>query len=131
MKKFYFLASVSTALLTGCGSKDSAPSAPTTPPPAPAPKAEAAPAQPTGGSVLTAPVDYLATAANAKKTADAKIEIATLAQQIQLHFAQEGRFPKDLNELVTSKYMKNLPTPPFGFKFAYDAAKGEVKLVNQ
>ena len=53
------------------------------------------------GNPLTAPVDYLGAVAKAKKTAEKGAETAALNQQVQLFYAQEGRYPKDLNELVT------------------------------
>jgi hypothetical protein len=39
--------------------------------------------------------------------------------------------PKDLNELVTEKYMPKLPDAPAGSKIEYDAKTGTVKIVKQ
>jgi hypothetical protein len=50
---------------------------------------------------------------------------------LQLFHATEGRYPKDLNELVKEKYINSLPSPPVGMKIVYDAAKGEVQVVPQ
>ena len=69
--------------------------------------------------------------AKAKKTADATLDSAALTQQVQLFYGQEGRYPKDLNELVTEKYLKSLPTPPHGTKLEYNAANGQVKVVKE
>jgi hypothetical protein len=44
---------------------------------------------------------------------------------------QEGRYPKDLNELVEKKYMRVLPEPPYGMKIVYDPNTGTVKVVRQ
>ena len=79
--------------------------------------------------LLTAPVDYLGAVAKAKKSAEKTVETVSLNQAIQQFSAAEGRYPKDLNELVTEKYLPKLPDPPYGMKIVYDAAKGEVKVV--
>jgi len=81
------------------------------------------------GNPLTAPVDYLGAVAKAKKSAEKTIDAVNLNQAIQQFSAAEGRYPKDLNELVTEKYMPRLPDAPYGMKFVYDAAHGEAKVV--
>jgi hypothetical protein len=81
------------------------------------------------GNPLTAPVDYLGAVAKAKKSAEKTVEAVSLNQAVQQFSAAEGRYPKDLNELVTEKYLTKLPEPPYGMKIVYDAAKGEVKVV--
>lgn len=84
--------------------------------------------QPSSGNPLTAPADYLGAAANAKKSADKTLLSAGLDQAIKMFSAQEGRMPKDLNELVP-QYLKSIPAPPPGMKYSYDAKTGEVKVV--
>ena len=81
------------------------------------------------GNPLTAPVDYLGAVAKAKKSAEKTVETVSLNQAVQQFSVAEGRYPKDLNELVTEKYLPKLPEPPYGMKIVYDAAKGEVKVV--
>jgi hypothetical protein len=44
---------------------------------------------------------------------------------------QEGRYPKDLNELAEKKYIPKIPEVPHGMKIDYDAATGSVKIVKQ
>src|SRR5437763_11626669 len=66
------------------------------------------------GNPLTAPVDYLGAVAKAKKSAEKTIDAVNLNQAIQQFSAAEGRYPKDLNELVTEKYMPRLPDAPYG-----------------
>jgi len=83
------------------------------------------------GNPVTAPVDYLGAVAKAKKTADAKLETASLNKAVQLFYAQEGRFPKDLDELKRPEYLPQLPQPPPGMKFDYNRTTGEVKVVPQ
>ena len=75
-------------------------------------------------------LDYGNTLVNAKKTADKTIDVAALNQEVQLFYAQEGRFPKTLEEL-TPAYISKIPPAPLGYKIEYDAVKGEVKVVNQ
>ena len=81
------------------------------------------------GNPATAPVDYFGAIAKGKITAETTIETASINQAVQLFLAQEGRFPKDLNELVGPNYLSKLPEPPAGKKFVYNPANGEVKLV--
>ncbi len=83
----------------------------------------------TSGNPITAPVDYLGAVAKAKKSSEKTIELVSINQAIQMFQAQEGRFPKDLNELVTQKYLPKLPEAPYGMKIVYDADRGEVKIV--
>ena len=85
--------------------------------------------QPAGASPVTAPADYLGAAANAKHSADKTLLAAGVDQAVKMFSAQEGRMPKDLNELVP-KYLKSIPSPPAGMKFSYDARTGEVKVVS-
>ncbi len=85
----------------------------------------------TSGNPLTAPVDYLGAISKAQKIAVKTIDTAALNQTIQLFNAQEGRNPKDLNELVEKKYIGNIPDAPYGMKIVYDASAGQVKVVKQ
>ena len=75
-------------------------------------------------------LDYGNTLVNAKKTADKTIDVAALNQEVQLFYAQEGRFPKTLKELTPS-YISKIPPAPLGYKIEYDAVKGEVTVVKQ
>ena len=81
--------------------------------------------------MLTAPVDYLAAAAKAQQSAVKTVDVASINQAIQMFNVDKGRNPKDLNELVTEKYMPKLPTPPYGTKLEYDANTGKVTVVKQ
>ena len=78
-----------------------------------------------------APDNYGNTLVNAQNRAVAVVDVTSLQSAIQLFNANEGRFPKDLNELVTSRTLGQVPTPPRGKKFDYNAATGEIKLVDQ
>jgi PBP1b-binding outer membrane lipoprotein LpoB len=104
-----------TLLLSGCGQSETAK------------PAEAKP----GENPLNAPTDYLGTVAKAKKSTEATVDTASLSSAISMFQVEKGRNPKDLNELVTSGTIKELPKPPYNMKFSYDAATGAIKVVPQ
>jgi len=97
----------------------------------PAEQSSAKPEKPatSSGNPLTAPVDYLGAINKAKKTADKTVQGVGITQAIQLFYAQEGRYPKSLNELVGPNYLSTLPQPPAGMKFAYNPQTGAFKIV--
>ena len=107
--------SLAFVLVAGCG-KDSSPQNQTANTPA--------------NSNSNNPTGYLDTLVQTKKKADKTIDVAYLNQAVQLFNVQEGRFPKDLQELAP-KYVAQIPEPPAGYKLDYDAVKGEVKMVAQ
>jgi hypothetical protein len=74
---------------------------------------------------------YLDTLANSRDRAVKVIDTAALTQAVQMFNATEGRFPKDLDELVTNKLIAEVPITPRGKKLDYNPATGEVKLVDQ
>jgi hypothetical protein len=80
------------------------------------------------GNPVTAPVDYLGAAARAQQNAAKTVAGVGLDQAIKMFYAQEGRFPKDLKELVPGQ-IPNIPAPPRGMKYQYNAQSGEVKIV--
>ena len=90
------------------------------PAPAPAPAAQG-----------TGHDGYLGTLVKGQQVAVKGIDTAALNQEIQLFNVQEGRLPKDLNELVTKQYLGKLPDPPAGMKINYDAVAGKVTVVPQ
>jgi hypothetical protein len=108
-------------VFTGCGKEDkpatnttTVQSAPATPPPA----------APGGNS-------YLGAMVKAQQSAVKTIDLSSLNEEVQLFNAQEGHFPKDLNELVTKQYIGQLPPTPVGKKFVYDPVQGKVTLAPQ
>lgn len=105
-------------LLAGCGQKGDKPAA-------------ASNTTTNSGSLLTAPVDYLKSAADAKHSAVKTIDTTSLDKAIQLFNVDQGRNPKDLAELVDKKYIPKVPEPPYGTKLVYDAVAGTVKVVNE
>ena len=115
MKKALAVLVLGGLALAGCGKKEE--------------KSAASSTNNSTGNPLTAPVDYLGAVAKAKKSAESTVETVSLNKAIQEFSVAEGRYPKDLNELVTEKFLPRLPEPPYGMKIVYDAAKGEVKVV--
>jgi hypothetical protein len=120
MKASFSILMAAGLLLTGCGkgSSSSHPqgtnSVPTT--------NTAAAAQPSGG--------YLGALMQADKSAVKTIDVSYLNQAVQLFNTQEGRLPKDLDELVPN-YVGKLPAAPYGYKIVYDATSGMVTVVKQ
>ncbi len=83
------------------------------------------------GNPITAPVDYLGAVAKAKKFSEKTIDTTSLNQAIQLFYANEDHFPKDLNEVVAKHYVSAIPTPPQGMRWDYNPKTGEIKMVPQ
>lgn len=85
----------------------------------------------TVSNVVTAPVNYVGAVVQAEKYSQKQIDLAYVNQAIQLFQAGEGRLPKDLNELVEMHYLGKIPAAPYGYKIAYDATAGLIKVVKQ
>jgi hypothetical protein len=117
MKTTRYITLAAALALIGCGEKSDKPAAST----------NAA----SGGSLLTAPADYLGAITKGEQSAVKTIDTTSLNQAIQLFNVDKGRNPKDLNELVKERYIPQIPTPPFGTKLDYDAEAGKVKVVKQ
>lgn len=83
------------------------------------------------GNPLKAPVNYLGAIDQAKKYSEKTIRTAQLTEAIRDFHAGEGRYPKSLQELVTSGYMPRLPHPPYGMKFDYNPANGQFRVVRK
>jgi hypothetical protein len=79
----------------------------------------------------SAPTGYVGALVKGQQTAVKVIDVTSINQDIQLFNVQEGRNPKDLNELVTQHYLGQLPDPPLGMKFVYDAGLGKVSVAPQ
>jgi hypothetical protein len=116
MKTVCFLILVAGVFLSGCGQKENASRSSTASP---------------GENPAAAPADYLGTLAKGQQTATKTLETAALNQAVQSFYVQEGRYPKSLDELVGPNYLAQLPQPPAGMKFDYNAATGQVKIVPQ
>lgn len=84
---------------------------------------------PAGSDPLSAPADYLRALDKGEKAAVKVVDTASLNQAIQLFNVEHGRNPKDLQELVTEKFLPRIPQPPRGMKIEYDSATGKVRVV--
>jgi hypothetical protein len=112
MKQLWLLA-VLPLFLTACGQKPADSQGPTS----------------SSGNPVTAPVDYIGAVAKAKQRMEGKIDTIGVTQALQQFAGEKGRYPKDLNELVSAGYLKALPQVPHGMKYSYDPQSGEVKVV--
>jgi hypothetical protein len=117
MKTSFFSGIALAALLTGCGDKSGTVSGTNS--------------SSSGGSLATAPVDYLNAAVKAEHSAVKTVDTTSLNQAIQLFNVDKGRNPTDLNELVQDKFIPKIPDVPFGNKLVYDATAGRVTVVKQ
>jgi hypothetical protein len=81
------------------------------------------------GNPLTAPADYVNALGKAQKSAQKTLGTVGLDQAIKAFHTEEGRLPKDLNELVSKGTISQIPPPPRGMKYEYDATTGVIKVV--
>ena len=81
------------------------------------------------GNPLTAPADYVGAIGQAQKHAQKTLSTVGLDQAIKTFYNEEGRFPKDLNELVTKGTIGQVPPAPRGLKYDYNPATGVLKVV--
>jgi hypothetical protein len=123
MKTSFLVLIVTGMLLTGCGKNKSSPNLQGT---------NTSQTTNTTDSAHPAPssVDYLGTLMRADKSAVKTIDVSYLNEAVQLFNTQEGRLPKDLNDLVPN-YVGKLPATPYGTKLDYDPNTGVVKVVPQ
>ena len=82
-------------------------------------------------SPLDAPGNYLKAVANGQQSAVKVVDTTSIDKAIQLFSVENGRNPKDLNELVEQKFLSKIPDTPFGTKLVYDASSGTIKIVKQ
>jgi hypothetical protein len=75
-------------------------------------------------------VNYLGTLMRADKSAVKTIDVSYLNEAVDLFHTQEGRLPRNLNELVPN-YVSKLPATPYGTKLDYDPNTGQVKVVKE
>jgi hypothetical protein len=108
-------------MLAGCGKGSN--------PPPPAPTAPAAPV--VSGQPAAPGNSYLGGMVKAEQSAIRTVDLNSLNENCQLFNAQEGRFPKDLNELVTMHYIGQIPAAPAGMKLVYDPTTGKVTAERQ
>jgi hypothetical protein len=81
------------------------------------------------GNPLTAPADYVGAIGKAQKSMEKTLSTTGLEKAIQSFYTTEGRFPKDLNELVSKGVINQVPPPPRGMKYNYDSQAGTLQVV--
>ena len=118
MKIPVLLLSAALALAAGCGEGSSKP-------------AQTTNTASSADSVVTAPVDYLNTLGKQKQNAVKTIDVAFVNRAIQQFQVEQGRNPKDLDELVQQKYLPQKPQTPHGMKLVYDANTGTASVVKE
>ena len=82
------------------------------------------------GNPITAVPDYVGAVGQAQKYSQKQIDLAYLHEAIEQFNAAEGRYPKNLQELVPN-YIGKVPQAPYGSKIVYDPNTGTVKVVPQ
>jgi hypothetical protein len=114
MKTPLLLLSATLVIITGCGqsSNKSAQETNTT-------------------SAVNAPANYLGAVGQAQNYAIRTADLAPVNEAIRMFQAENGHYPKDLNELVQQKYLPRLPKAPAGSKFVYDPTTGKVGMARQ
>ena len=81
-------------------------------------------------NAVTAPLTYIGALGQAQKYAEKQIDVAYINEDIQMFNASEGRYPKDLQELIPN-YLPKMPAIPKGYKLDYDATAHTVKVVKE
>lgn len=119
MKALLYTSLASVLLLGACDQKTESPAAASTN----AVKTETSP--------LNAPAGYLGALQKGQQSAVTTVDTASLDKAIQMFSVENGRNPKDLNELVEQKFIPKIPDAPYGTKLVYDSASGTVKIVKQ
>jgi hypothetical protein len=114
MKKFLLLPLAAGLFLTGCGDASK----------------KTTQAVNAVSNVVDAPLNYIGAVVDAKKHAENVIDVSYINQDIQMFNASEGRYPKDLQELIPN-YLGRMPDVPYGYKLVYDTNTYTVKTVPQ
>jgi hypothetical protein len=117
MKMPVYICLIGILLLVGCGNNESKPAQGTN--------------STSSGNPPNAPGGYVGALGRAQNIAVKTIDTASLDEAVQMFNVQEGRLPKDLNELVEKKLIGKIPPVPYGMKLDYDAATGKVSVVKQ
>jgi len=82
-------------------------------------------------SVVTAPVDYIATTIKVGEQSKGTIDLAAIRKAIEYYEVSEGQKPSSLDDLVQKKYIPSIPPPRMGKKVAYDPVTGTVSLISE
>jgi hypothetical protein len=113
MKKFLALPLLAAFFLTGCGDSSK-----------PGTTAN------TVSNVVDAPLNYVGAVVQAQKHSENVIDVAYINEDIKMFYASEGRYPKDLQELIP-EYLGKMPAVPLGYKLVYDTNTYTVSAVKE
>lgn len=58
-------------------------------------------------------------------------ELAELTKQVRRYSFEKRKLPQNVEDLVTAGYIKSVPLAPTGKKYAIDADRAQVILVDQ
>jgi len=88
---------------------------------------------PTGGNVTSggstnASAGYLNSLAADQKRATKTIDATAMNKAVESYYVQEGHFPKDLLELVETRFLPLIPKLPDGATWEYDTNTGVVTI---
>ena len=114
-KSFVPLFAAACFSLAGCGEK----------------KSDSSTTNTSSGNPLTAPADYVGALGKAQKSAQKTIGAVGMDQALKTFYADEGRYPTNLNELVSKGTISSIPNPPNGMKYDYDPKTATIKVVPQ
>lgn len=117
MKRIVLLTIIGSLGWAGCSKKQENQPAATNPPAT------------SSGSPLTAPLDYVGAVGKAQQSATKVTSTVGIQQAITMFYTEEGRYPKNLNELVGGNYLPKLPDPPSGMKYDYNPTNGQLRVV--
>ena len=81
------------------------------------------------GNPIAAPADYVEGLGKQQKSAQSTLSTVGIDQAIQRFNVEQGRLPKDLDELVAKGAITQIPPPPRGMKYDYDSKTGVIKVV--
>jgi hypothetical protein len=76
-----------------------------------------------------APTDYSTKPVNRPKRAVKPVDATVMNKAIESFYVQEGRFPKDLLELVEKGVLPRIPTLPGKAEWDYDTNNGVVNII--
>jgi hypothetical protein len=119
MKKPSYIAVVGVLLLAGCGNNNQSKTA------------QGTNSSAGGGKPIEQQGGYIGALGRGENTAIKTIDTASLDQAIQMFNVQEGRNPKNLDELVEKQLIGKVPPAPYGMKLDYDPVAGKVTVVKQ
>lgn len=124
MKTSFLLLTLVGLLVAGCGGKPeesgAQPSSPNT-----------NQTQAQSGNPISAPVDYLGAVGQAGQHAAKVVDLVQVQTAIRQFHAVEDRYPKNLQELVSSGYLTRLPQLSAGMQLLYDPRTGQVRAVRR